>query len=103
MNFTILKATSCIKNGPAFKDLQIQACKTFIALTTDGRISTVKAVIMPSSVFQDRVRRVPQRPRVLRHQPQDGRQLGQAARNGGNVPEAEAGSGSTLAIVFFQH
>ena len=42
-------------------------------------------------LLQDRVRRVPQRPRVLRHQPQDGRQLGQAARNGGNVSEAEAG------------
>jgi hypothetical protein len=43
-------------------------------------------------MFQDRVRRVPERPRVLRDVAEDGPERGQTARDGGNVSEAKAGA-----------
>ena len=40
INLTIIVATSDNKNSPVFTDLQIQACKTFIALATGVLQST---------------------------------------------------------------
>ena len=40
LNLTILVATRDVLNSSVFKDSQIQACKTFIALST-GVINTV--------------------------------------------------------------
>ena len=41
LNLKILVATSDVQNSPVFTDLQIQACKSFIALAT-GSIQTLK-------------------------------------------------------------